>query len=169
MDTNERNELIDRYDAGYDRVIESLRDFPASQLTAHPIPGKWSAAEIVHHLADSEMTSAIRLRKLLAQDHAVIFGYDQDEYATRMKYNDRPIEPALDAFRGARATSTQILRMMTAEEWERVGWHTESGTYTTETWLRIYAQHAHGHAEQIDRLRAALVDGSGKSDAAATG
>lgn len=158
MDTNERKELIGRYAAGYDRVMECLRDFPADQLTAHPIPGKWSAAEIVHHLADSEMTSAIRLRKLLAQDHAVIFGYDQDEYAMRMKYNDRPIEPALDAFRGARATSAQILRMMTDEEWERVGWHTESGTYTTETWLRIYAQHAHGHAEQIDRLRHVLVE-----------
>lgn len=160
MDQTERNELIDRYSAGYDRVMDSLHEFPAEHLTAHPIPGKWSAAEIVHHLSDSEMTSAIRLRKLLAQNHAVIFGYDQDEYAVRMKYNDRPIEPALDAFRGARATSTQLLMQMNEEDWERVGWHTESGTYTTETWLRIYAQHAHGHAEQIDRLRAALGEQS---------
>lgn len=168
MDSNERTQLIDRYAEGYDRVLESLRGFPAAQLTAHPIPGKWSAAEIVHHLADSEMTSAIRLRNLLAQDHAVIFGYDQDEYSTRLKYNDRPIEPALDAFRGARSTSTQLLRQMTDAEWERVGWHTEHGTYTTELWLRIYAQHAHGHAEQIDRLRAALT-GDAKTDEAVAG
>ena len=166
MDTTERNDLIGRYAAGYDRLTESLRDFPADQLTAKPIPGKWSAAEIVHHLADSEMASAIRLRNLLAQDHAVIFGYDQDEYAIRLKYNDREIGPALDAFRGARATSTQILRQMTDEDWERVGWHTESGTYTTETWLRIYAQHAHGHAEQIDRLREALALKNTRSGAA---
>jgi hypothetical protein len=166
MNPNERNELIDRYAAGYDRVTESLHDFPADQLTAHPIAGKWSAAEIVHHLADSEMASAIRLRNLLAQEHAVIFGYDQDEYAIRLKYNEREIGPALDAFRGARATSAQILRQMTDDDWERVGWHTESGTYSTETWLRIYAQHAHGHAEQIDRLRVALAAANVQTGAA---
>jgi hypothetical protein len=169
MDTNERNALIDRYADGYAEVKHALDDFPAASLTARPIAGKWSAAEIVHHLADSEMTSAMRLRNLLAQDHAVIFGYDQDEYATRLGYNDREIEPALDAFRGARATSVQLLRRMTDADWERVGWHTESGTYTTETWLRIYAEHAHGHASQIARLREALSGSQTQSDAAAAG
>lgn len=158
MDTNERNELIDRYAAGYDRVTESLRDFPAEQLTARLIPDKWTAAEIVHHLADSEMASALRLRKLLAEAYPVIFGYDQDEYAVRLTYNDRAIEPALDAFRGARATTTQLLRSMTDDDWARTGWHTESGVYTAEKWLVIYAQHAHGHADQIARLREILAD-----------
>jgi len=72
MTTEERIELIAKYKAGYDEVIDSLKDFPAASLTAQPLAGKWSACEIVHHLGDSETTAAIRLRRLLCEDHPVI-------------------------------------------------------------------------------------------------
>ena len=156
MKQEERNELIARYSAGYDEVIDALQDFPSELLTAHPLPGKWSAREIVHHLADSESTSAIRLRRLLAEDRPVIQGYDQDQYAIRLRYNEREIEPSLEALRAARATTTQILELMTEADWNREGEHNESGRYTSEDWLQIYAAHAHNHAAQIRRLRDVL-------------
>lgn len=156
MKQEARNELIARYSAGYDEVVAALEDFPKELLTARPLPGKWSAREIVHHLADSESTSAIRLRRLLAEDHPVIEGYDQDQFAIRLKYNEREIEPSLEALRSARATTTQILNLMTEADWNREGEHTESGRYTVEDWLEIYAAHAHNHASQIRRLRDAL-------------
>jgi hypothetical protein len=153
MTQAERKDLIARYAAGYDEVARALEGFPKDKLTANLIPGKWSAAEIVQHLADSEMTSAIRLRRLLVEDRPVIEGYDQDLFATRLRYNDRDIAPALEAFRGARATTSQLLERMTEEDWRREGTHTEIGHYTAEDWLGIYAGHAHGHADQIRRLR----------------
>jgi hypothetical protein len=156
MTADERRELIAQYATGYDEVVESLAGFPQSQLTAHPLPGKWSACEIVQHLADSEMTSAIRLRRLLVEDRPVIAGYDQDLFATRLHYNEREMAPALAAFRAARMTTLQLLEGMTEEDWQRAGTHTESGRYTAEDWLKIYAAHAHGHADQIRNLRKAL-------------
>ncbi|MEP6637177.1 MAG: DinB family protein [Acidobacteriota bacterium] len=156
MKPEQRNELIARYSAGYDEVMDALHNFPADLWAAHPLPGKWSAREIIHHLGDSESTSAIRLRRLLAEDHPVIQGYDQDQYATRLRYNERDVAPALEAFRAARATTTQLLQLMTDEEWNREGEHTESGRYTAKQWLEIYAAHAHNHAAQIRSLRSAL-------------
>jgi hypothetical protein len=73
-----------------------------------------------------------------------------------MFYNERDIAPALDAFRGARATSLQLLQRLSETDWEREGWHTEHGRYTVEKWLEIYAAHAHGHADQIRKLRQAV-------------
>lgn len=163
MTSDERHELVSQYKSGYDEVARNLEDFPTDMLTAHPIAGKWSAAEIVHHLADSETTSALRLRRLLVEDRPLIQGYDQNEFAAKLHYNEREIAPALEAFRGARSTTGQLLDLMTEEDWRREGTHSESGSYTTEDWLRIYAAHAHNHAAQIGRLRAALA----KSDAAA--
>ena len=64
--------------------------------------------------------------------------------------------PALEAFRSARATTVQLLSLMSDEDWQREGTHSESGRYTAEDWLRIYASHAHNHAAQIRRLRDAL-------------
>jgi DinB superfamily len=160
MNQSERKALIARYAAGYDEVISALEGFPKEKLTANLIPGKWSAAEIVQHLADSEMTSAIRLRRLLVEDHPVIQGYDEALFAKRLRYNERDLAPALEAFRGARATTAQLLERMTEEDWRREGTHTESGRYTTEYWLKIYAAHAHGHADQIRRLREELREKS---------
>jgi len=157
MTHDERQRLIERYAEGADVVAASLAGFPADRLTDHPIAGKWSAAEIVHHLSDSEGISAIRVRRLIAEKHAVIHGYDQDEYARALRYNDRDITPALEHFRAVRAATVPFLRTLGDDDWTRAGWHTESGAYTPETWLRIYAAHAHGHAEQIRRLREALA------------
>lgn len=156
MTHDERNELIAEYAAGYDEVIRSLDNFPADSLSAHPLPDKWSACEIIHHLADSEMTSALRLRKLLTEEHPIIYGYDEAYYAKRLNYNERDIAPALDAFRAARSTTVQLLKQLSEEDWHRQGWHTESGLYSVEKWLRLYAAHAHNHASQIRRLREVL-------------
>ena len=156
MTPEERNALIATYAAGYDEVMDALNGFPADSLGAHPIPGKWSAREIVHHLGDSESTSAWRLRRLLVEDNPLIQGYDQDQFATRLRYNERDMAPALEAFRYARASTMQLIPLMSEEDWQRAGTHSESGHYTTEDWLRIYAAHAHNHAAQIRALREAL-------------
>ena len=156
MTNEERARLIDRYAVGADAVEQSLTNFPRERLTAHPLPGKWSAAEIVHHLSDSETISGIRLRKLIAEENPVIHGYDQERFARSLRYNERDIAPSLANFRAVRAATTQLLRTMTDAEWHRPGWHTESGPYDAERWLAIYAVHAHDHAAQIQRLKELL-------------
>ena len=163
MTSDERNELIAQYKAGYDEVRRNLDGFPKDSLTTKAIPGKWSAAEIVHHLADSETTSGLRLRRLLVEDHPLIQAYDQDEYAAKLHYTERDIAPSLEAFCSARATTAQLLDLMTEEDWQREGAHSESGSYNAEDWLRIYAAHAHNHAAQIGRLREVLVGGAAAS------
>ena len=157
MTVEQRQSLIAHYKLGHAEVVAALDGFPADRLTAHPIAGKWSAAQIVHHLADSETQSATRLRKLLAESHPVIQGYDQDQWALALRYEERPIAPALAAFQAARETTAQLLDLMTEADWRKLGWHTEGGSYHAERWLEIYAAHAHGHAQQIQRLRQALA------------
>jgi|SRR5205807_919035 len=156
MTSEDRQQLIATYKDGYNTVVAALEGFPQDSLTAHPIAGKWSAAEIVHHLADSETTSGLRLRRLLVEDHPLIQGYDQDAYAAALSYNRRDIAPSLEAFRAARATAAQLFEFMSDQDWHREGTHSESGSYGAEDWLKIYAAHAHNHAAQIQRLKDAL-------------
>ena len=153
MTHEERQRLIEQYRDGYAAVHRALEGIGPAELDARPAPGTWSPREIVHHLADSEMTSAIRLRRLIAEEAPLIVGYDQEEYARRLCY-DRPIDASLDAFRAARACTAEILDRLTPDQWARAGTHSESGTYSVERWLDIYARHAHGHADQIRRARA---------------
>jgi hypothetical protein len=164
MSPEDRKRLIERYERGYDEVVRGLDGFPEEALGTHPLPGKWSAREIVHHLADSETASGLRLRKLLAEEYPVIYAYDQEAYAILLRYNLREdIGPALDAFRAARATTAQLLHAMSDDDWTRGAWHTEAGYYSATRWLQIYADHAHNHAAQIVRLREA-VTGKGAAE-----
>ena len=153
MDSTERAALIARYRDGHRAVLDALAGITEPELDARPGPDEWSAREVVHHLADSEMTSAIRLRKLLAEDDAVIVGYDEPTFARRLHY-DRPIEASLEALAAARRTTAEILDRLGEAAWARMGTHTEIGPYGVEDWLRIYAAHAHDHAEQIGKARA---------------
>lgn len=154
MDVTTRQALIAKYKEGSRVVAEALAGSTEAELDARPAPGKWSAREITHHLADSEMIAAIRLRMLLAEDEAVIRAYDQKLYAGRLYYH-RPIQASLEAFQAARRSTAEILEQMTEAQWTRQGTHSESGRYSPEKWLEIYAQHAHTHADQIRKARAA--------------
>ncbi len=154
MDAEMRKKLVAQYKDGYRAIAEALTGATDEELDSRPAPNKWTAREVVHHLADSEMTAAIRLRVLLAIDRPSIVGYDQDEFARRLYY-DRPIEASVEAFKGARRTTAEILDRMSEAEWHREGTHTEHGRYTVERWLEIYAPHAHKHAEQIKVAHAA--------------
>ena len=154
MDHIERAVLIARYATGYDVVAEALAGATEAELDAREAPGEWSPRQVVHHLADSEMQSAFRIRLLVAEEHATIQGYDQERFADRLHY-DRPLDGSLLAFRGARDATVPLLQAMTDEEWASAGTHSQYGRYSAEDWLRDYAVHAHDHADQIRRARAA--------------
>jgi hypothetical protein len=153
MDHQKRSTLIARYKDGYREVAAALEGASDTELDSRPAPGKWSAREIVHHLADSEMTSAVRLRLLVAEEHASIRPYDEKEFATRLHY-DRPIPNSLLAFQAARLSSSDLLDAMTDADFAKKGTHPDHGSYGVERWLEIYAEHAHNHADQIRRARA---------------
>ena len=151
MEAERRQELIARYRAGHQAVLDALHDIEEAELD-RSASGEWTPRQIAHHLADSEMTSAIRLRRLVAEERPTIAGYDEERFA-RALTRDRPIEPSLEAMRWARESSAQILDRLTESEWERAGTHSESGPYSVEQWLEIYAAHPHDHAAQIRRSR----------------
>jgi hypothetical protein len=153
MDRETRSKLVAQYKDGYRAVAEAVAGATGVELDARPAPGKWTAREIVHHLADSEMTSAVRIRLLLASDKPAIVGYDQEEFARRLHY-DRPLAASLTAFKAARETTAELLDRLTEADWQREGTHTEHGRYGMDTWLGIYGPHAHDHADQIRRARA---------------
>lgn len=160
MHKSTREMLISQYRDGYRVIMEALDGITSAELDAREAPGEWSPREVIHHLADSEMTSAIRLRRLIVEDSPEITGYDQDEFARRLYY-DRPIDPSMALFNAVRMATVDILDRLTDEEWERAGTHSEHGRYSVIDWLQIYAVHAHEHAEQIQRARSAAAGGSG--------
>ena len=156
MEPAARARLVARYEEGPAVFEAALAAISPEELDFRSAPEEWTPREITHHTADSEMTAAIRLRRLLAEDVPVIGGYDEAEYARRLYYDRRPINSSLAALRVARETTVSILIHLGEDQWLRQGTHTETGPYGVETWLDVYAAHCHDHAAQVRRMREAF-------------
>jgi len=152
MDAKNRTELLQKYRTGHQAVVDSLANLRDDELDRSAVADEWTPRQIVHHIADSEMTAAIRLRRLVAEDDPQILGYDEKQFASVLT-RDRPITPSLEAVHWARESTLQILERLSEHEWRRAGTHSELGPYSVEKWLEIYAAHCHDHAAQIMRSR----------------
>jgi hypothetical protein len=148
---SERDALIETYAKGADRLEAAIGSLPEAARSWRPGPGKWTGHEVVCHCADSEMSGALRIRFLLAEEKPVLQGYDQDRWANVLDYAAHPLPLALAAVRVARAHTTALLHRVPDSAWSRTGIHTESGAYSAEKWLQTYAAHLEVHSKQIER------------------
>lgn len=117
--------------------------------------GKWSIAEVVQHLADSEIVSGYRYRAAIAQDGIALVGYDQDAWAARLRYDRADVEAALAALAELRAANLRLLSGLGEEEWQRAGVHAERGRESVRQLARLVAGHDLLHRRQIERIKAA--------------
>jgi hypothetical protein len=155
MSSGERERLIDQYAAGPARLAAAFAAVPEPIRQWRPAPAEWSAHEVVCHCADSESNASLRIRYLVAEADPLIVGYDEAGWARILDYHARPVDPALAVVAAVRANTIPLLRALPDDAWATAGRHTESGRYTAEDWLRIYAEHLENHARQIEQNLAA--------------
>ena len=150
LTADEQAKLIDQYADGPRRLRGALATVPAEAMQWRPKPGEWSAHEVVVHCSDSETQSASRIRVVVSEKDPLILGYDEAQWARDFDYHAHPLDVALLTVDAVRANTAALLRRLPESAWSKVGRHSESGRYTAEDWLRIYADHLENHARQIE-------------------
>ena len=151
FDVVTRESFLRRYAKGPLLLRTAWEAVPIAARTWRPSEGKWSAHEVVVHCADSETYAAIRIRLLLAEPEPLIVGYDENVWAQRFDYHASDPERALGLVEALRAHTSTMLSGLPGDAWGRTGRHSHSGPYSTDDWLRIYAEHLEIHAAQIGR------------------
>jgi DinB superfamily len=151
LNASEKETLIRRYEEGPAKLRAAWDKVPAEARKWRPAEGKWSAHEVVCHTADSETNAYLRIRYLASDPSPTILGYDQDRWAARLDYHAASPELALATVEAVRANTAPLLRRLPDSAWSAEGKHTESGRYTGEDWLKIYAEHLEKHTRQIER------------------
>lgn len=115
--------------------------------------GKWTAKEIVCHLADTEIAFAFRLRQALAEPHHTIQPFDQDAWARN--YAALDAERALETFSALRKWNLELLARTPHEAFSKPVRHPERGEMTFRTVVETMAGHDLNHLRQLEKLAAA--------------
>src|ERR1700674_2432676 len=131
------------------RLIQ--RAYPG-KLRKRPAPGKWSAGEILAHLADSEIVIGWRMRQILGAPGTPIQAYDQDSWAAAGHYEKRDPRKSAEQFRVVREANLALLKSLTPEQWKHHGMHAERGVETIEHIVRMIAGHDLNHTKQVERI-----------------
>ena len=134
------------------RLIQ--RASPA-KLRKKQAPGKWSAAEIVAHLADCEIVVGWRMRQILGAPGTPIQAFDQDAWAAAGHYDTRDAKKSLAQFRALREANLALLKTLTPVQWKQHGMHAERGIETIEHIVGMMAGHDLNHLGQVERIVAA--------------
>ena len=142
--------------AAVPRKLERLlKGVSASKLRKRPAPGKWSIAEIVAHLADTELVRGYRMRMILGAPGTPIQAFNQDAWVVALHYDRRTVRQSLEEFRTLRESNLALLKTLRPEQWKHHGLHSERGEESIETITRMFAGHDINHIQQIERILAA--------------
>ena len=147
--------LLERFRRGPELLAVVLTGVFGVEEDFTPAPGKWSARQIVAHLADSELVCGHRCRQVVAEENPTLIGFDQELWARNLNYSRRKLKQSLETFRRLRAENYELIKDLPAPAFERTGNHNERGPITLQRQLEIMASHAESHARQIRDVREA--------------
>ena len=134
------------------KIAEAVEGLSEEQLDTPYRPGGWTVRQTVHHVADSHMNSLTRFKLAMTEENPTIRPYDEDRWA-ELADNKLPIDISLKIIEGVHERWVALLESMTNEDFQKPLMHPESGQWSVEGFLALYAWHSRHHTAHITRLR----------------
>ena len=136
------------------KLARLIKGVTPAKLRKRPAPEKWSAADVIAHMADAEIVVSWRIRAILSAPGTPIQAYDQDAWFAAGQYSKRDARKSLEQFRVLRESNLTLYRMLSPEQWKHYGMHAERGEESIERIAQMIAGHDINHLEQVERILA---------------
>lgn len=78
--------------------------------------GKWTIAELLGHIIDTERVMVYRILRFSRNDKTPIPGFDQDPYVKYGTYNSRSLDSLIAEFEGLRRSNLELIGAVTDEQ-----------------------------------------------------
>lgn len=134
------------------RIRQIVAALGPAGLARSYAPGKWTAGQLLVHLAQTELAFGVRVRMALTSDDYVVQPFDQDRWMAR----EPAIEPAaaLAAYEGMRALSLALFRSLSPADFRRMFRHPERGPLEVRDVAVMLAGHELHHLKHLEAIAA---------------
>lgn len=135
---------------------ELLRFYRAEDITLALTyaPGKWTMRAILFHLADTEAVFLDRLKRTLADEKPLLWGFDENRWQQHLFPASRDLAIAERLFTSARESTIELAGLATPEQQSRIAVHSENGRRSFAQIVRSVHEHTAHHLEQVRAIAA---------------
>ncbi len=129
-------------------VERALRDLPAAAARSRYAEGKWSVAEVVGHVVDSERVFGYRALATARGEKATLPSFDEDAYARLAGHDVCPLGELVEELLALRRSHVLMFRHFDGAAWDRlglVGGHPNAA----RAWAFVMAGHLRHHANVL--------------------
>lgn len=146
-------ERLKRFETHGKEFLDVLATIPEAHRYTM-VDGGWSAAYVVHHMADGELHFTSRYLHAIGDENPNIQPFDEESYPERVNYALRKVKTSLAAIAGVRALASEILANATDADWNKVSNHPELGPVTLSELFEKADSHMVGHTQQLREIAA---------------
>lgn len=136
-----------------DKVAAAVAGLTDGQLDTPYRPGGWTVRQTVHHLADSHSNSLTRFKLALTEDTPPTIKPYYEERWAELADSKLPINVSQAMLRAIHVRWSALLGSMTDADFQKSFIHPETGEWTLDGALALYAWHSLHHTAHITRLR----------------
>jgi len=113
--------------------------------------GEWSAAFVIHHIADAEIQFGVRYANALADENPAIVPFDEEKFPVGLQYSNRSVDISIASLAATHAMNYEILKNANDSDWQRISTHPQRGAVTLLQLVTLSANHIESHIEQLKK------------------
>jgi uncharacterized damage-inducible protein DinB len=153
IDASLRAAFVEQLAAAPAALRTAVAGLDAAQLDTPYREGGWTVRQVIHHLPDSHLNAYVRFKLALTEDEPTICPYQEARWAETPEARTGDIAVSLKLLDALHARWVALMRALPAEAFARTFMHPESGRWTLDRLLPLYAWHGRHHVAQITSLR----------------
>jgi hypothetical protein len=144
----DHQQLLEKYHSSAISFVEEAERISAQALQQSK-DGEWSAAFIIHHIADAEIQFGVRYANALCEDNPTIVPFDEEKFPIGLQYEKRSVSVSLESLAATHAMNYEILKNVSDADWDRISTHPQRGAVTLLQLVTLSGNHIESHITQL--------------------